>query len=197
MALLALKTDKSTFFNDFHVIDDNEVMKFLFLNLIFILSIPAHGSAMGVEKQFALKVPSDWQQMKDFYGVPFTYLNRKSQNETRPTIQVIPSDNKKFDMDEKRLGIFDDKNKRGKERWLAKNKGYIISYEKMKKVKSKGSKLYMSHVMYKFGGKGYNTKTYYTFCSDKLIQIVSLADINDSLGMRNNDTVIKSFKCRN
>ena len=168
------------------------------LLLLLVLIYPFHKSfaTLGKEASFALDVPTSWQQMKDFYGVPFTYLGPKSSNGIRPTIQVIPTEQKTFLMDTARLKKFDDKHKRAKERWLAKSNGYLISYTSMQKIKHPAGEMYVSQAKYKQGDRGFDTKTYFTFCNQKLLQIKSLSSTAKDSGMKENDTIIQSFRCK-
>lgn len=168
------------------------------LLLLLVLIYPFHKSfaTLGKEASFALDVPKSWQQMKDFYGVPFTYLGPKSSNGIRPTIQVIPTEQKKFTMDGTRLTTFDDKHKRAKERWLGKTNGYLISYTPIRKISHPTGDMYVSQAKYKQGDRGFDTKTYFTFCNQKLLQIKSLSSTAKDSGMKENDTIIQSFRCK-
>ena len=167
------------------------------MSLILILCIQVSFASVGKETAFNLKVPRNWQQMKGFYGVPFTYLGPKSSNGIRPTIQVIPTEQKMFTLDGARIKQFDEKNKAAKERWLAKSNGYLLSYKPAELKKIGKLDVYVSQATYKYGNNGFEAKTYFTFCDKKLLQIKSLTSLAQDSGMKENDKIIESFQCKN
>ena len=164
--------------------------------LIILLFTSSAIANIGNQKRFSIDIPQNWQMMKDFYGVPFTFLGPAEAHSNRPTIQIIPSDQKAFRIDKKRMKTFDVKHKRGKEAWLKKVNGHLIKYEPMQEIEINKQKMYISRAVYKFKDITFDSKRYFTFCNDKFFELKTLTTLANEKGSKKNQQIIESFRCK-
>tara|TARA_B100001971_G_scaffold61895_1_gene56820 strand:+ start:10461 stop:10967 length:507 start_codon:yes stop_codon:yes gene_type:complete len=164
--------------------------------LIILLFTSSAIANIGNQKRFSIDIPSNWQMMKGFYGVPFTFLAPGSTATGRPTIQVIPSDQAEFKIDAKRMKYFDSKNKKGKEIWLKEHDGVLLKYEPMQEIKVGSQKMYITRSVYKVKSNTYDSKRYYTFCDGKFFEIRTMTNLVHKDAAIKNKKILESFQCK-
>lgn len=170
-------------------------MKYLIFFSLFASSLSFAATHSWKSEKFNLNVPSEWQSMNDFFGIPVTFLGPQINKDPRTVIQVIPTDAQPLKMEEKELTSFNSDFEKRKKDWLSKREGVLYgllpaSFEKFGK-----EKMIVAGLSYKIGDASFIEKTYYINCPSKLYQLKLLVKLGESARLSAGEDIVRSFTC--
>lgn len=174
-----------------------------FLGLtVFLLSFLTHAATQSWKLDDAtirLNTPSDWQSVKDLYGVPLMILSPEGRKkDRRVTILITPTGKELSTLDSKDSKAAETEYKKGREDWLKKFKGRSLNfYPYQNNLKWKGaSEVHSMGYQYQIADEKFSERTYYAICGKQLFHIKTLLTLEQEQRHQSTvDGILRSFQC--
>lgn len=176
-----------------------KTLKLLLITITLLLST----KSIAKEKVFtvgdsklSMLYPKDWQYAYNFLSTPLTLFG-PVENEMRPVISVVNTDVTGFSFDKKKLSSNQEEYKKGRLKWLKKNKGSFVRFSGYRVQKWNNIKeVHSIGYSYTLAKELYLEKTYFFNCNETLFNITTLMtwDQNKKHG-KEIKRILKSLNC--
>ncbi len=140
---------------------------------------------------FSVDVPENWREVKDFYGIPVTFLGPSVSPKPRAVVQIIPTEAPSVKIKDDDAKSFGDKYAEGRKRWIAEQKGELLEILPGKI----DGKFLKSGVSYRLNQKSYLERTFYTSCPKKLFHLKIVLNFENEDELELCEKIIRSFSC--
>src|SRR6185437_989467 len=125
--------------------------------------------------KFRLDLPAQWEDEKNFLGVPLIVLGPRDRDSSRPVVTVVPTgiDASGFEDDSIKKEVRD--YRKGREQYVKKHSGVILAFEPYRtESMADGVQGRSIGVRYKADGKTFIEKSYFLICKKKLYFLKSI-----------------------
>lgn len=164
---------------------------YLILSLI-LLPLTLHAKSVNwKDVSFKIKVPEDWREVKDFYGIPVTLLGPSVSPKPRAVIQIIPTDLPPAKMSESEAKVFGEKYAEGRKKWINDQSGEIYDILPGKFEKDR----LIAGVNYRINQKSYLERTYYVNCRKRLFHLKIILNFENRNELPESESIVRSFEC--
>jgi hypothetical protein len=177
----------------------NVIFKSLIISATFTIST----NSIAKEKPFnvgdnkiSLHYPNKWQHAYNFLATPLTLFGPVEKGK-RPVISINNSNVKNFSFDKKDLTRNQESYKKGRLKWLKKNKGKFVRFSGYRIQKWNNIKeVHSIGYSYTIAKELYLEKTYFFNCKETLFSISTLMtwDQNKNFG-KDIKKILSSIKC--
>ncbi len=162
-----------------------------------MFSFPSHGKEITYKNfSFSIDHPSDWKEVKDFFGVPVTILGPYQKNETRPLVQIIPIGKKGLGLTGPEVKKWNQNHQKNSRAWLEKHGGELQSiWDGKVETKKDGSKQIVAGLTYQLKTKAYYEKIYYVSCPNGFYNLKVLVNQGSKEFVKPAEKIAESFSC--
>jgi hypothetical protein len=144
-----------------------------------------------------LSVPSHWQAVRDFFGMPLMLLG-PSVRKGRPTVSIAPTGMKNLRFLPTELKANQDSYRAGREDWLQRRNGKSLEYFPYQfQIRSDGSEIHQIGFRYVLSGVAYSEHSYFILCGGNLYHAKTLLRVDQE--KESDSTVrelVESFTCK-
>ncbi len=125
------------------------------------------------DSEFKLDVPADWQNLKDFLGVPVTLMSPKGAAGNRTVVQVTPVGFTDKDDILKKIPKDPEEYVKQKEDWLEEVDGESLSFDSFHEESVNGGTVYSIGMSYEVDGGKFHQQTFYVSDKNKKVYFIS------------------------
>lgn len=143
------------------------------------------------DARFEIRVPENWREVKDFYGIPVTLLGPSVAPKPRVVIQIIPTDLPPATMNAKEAKNFGEKYAEGRRSWISQQDGEIYDILPGKFDRDR----LIAGVSYRLNKKSYIERTHYINCKRRLYHLKIVLNVENRDELPEAESVVRSFAC--
>lgn len=171
-------------------------IKLIFTLILSLASLKAE-TIIHNNTKIDLKIPKDWTLVSDLYGVPYAVISPILNSNSRTIISITPTKRlfkeiQNFDSTKEEAAYL-----AGREKWLMKYDGSILSVNKYKKNGFRNFNL--SHEFgyrYKLADTSKEEISIYASCNEKILHVKGLMDLIDENQARDMiSNIVSSIRC--
>ncbi len=142
-------------------------------------------------KEYSIKIPEGWREVKDLYGIPVTLLGPSVSPKPRAVIQIIPTNLPPAKMNDSEAVAFGMKYAEGRKLWIKEQDGEI--YE-LVPGKFENNRM-VAGVSYRLNQKSYIERTHYVNCPKQIFHLKIILNYENREQLSESESVVRSFSC--
>jgi hypothetical protein len=166
--------------------------------LVFILFAHVAWSKSVTWKKytFSIDYPSDWKEVKDFFGIPVTILGPFQANDSRPVIQIVPVAEKSLSFSDEEMKKWNANHEKNSREWMKKHNGKLQKiWPGILEKRKDGTKQLVGGLTYELNSIPFFEKIYYLACPGRTWNFKILINQGSKKLLPVAEKIVESFQC--